>query len=219
LVSAEILELLPPHAFVVNVGKRCGGRHMSQEATNALLVSYASDGLTVVRLKGGDPMIFGRAGEEMDALRAAGIPFEVVPGITAALGAAAAAQVPLTDRRSASSVTFLTGHHCASRGDHLPRAPRRDGETLALYMPGSDRAGVAADLLSRGWGQNTPCLIVSRATQPSQQTLRTTLADLPHAPAFPAPCILFVGSVVAHHTAGGIARELPYAFAGPPEGL
>ena len=214
LVSPEILALISRTAHVVNVGKRCGGKHVSQERTNSLLVEYASDGAMVVRLKGGDPLIFGRAGEEMDALRVVGIPFEVVPGITAALGAAAAAQVALTDRRSASRVTFLTGHQCAGR-----RAPGEgtipsDHETLVLYMPGRDCAAVAAELTARGWDETTPCLVVSRATQPDQKILRTTLADLPHASGIPAPAILIVGAVTAQADSTEAATELMDRWAG-----
>jgi uroporphyrin-III C-methyltransferase len=213
LVPAEILALVPETAALVNVGKRCGGKHVSQELTNALLVAYASDGAMVVRLKGGDPMIFGRAGEEMDALREAGIAFEVVPGITAALGAAAAAQVPLTDRRSAPGVSFLTGHHCAQRVPPAESA-RSNGRadeqaTLVLYMPGSDYASVAAGLVSRGWAQDTPCLVVSHATLPDQQIMHTTLAGLPGATRFAAPAILIVGAVAREVRSEDDSRVAP----------
>jgi len=221
LVSDEILALAPIDAQIVNVGKRCGGKHVSQERTNALMVAYASEGAAVVRLKGGDPMIFGRAGEEMDALRDAGIPFEVVPGITAALGAAAAAGVALTDRRSSSSVTFLTGHNCAahevSAGPAL--APATGQSTLVLYMPGRDYSAVAASLATRGWAGDTPCLLVSRVSHEDQQIVRTTLAALPDAPAIPAPSILILGAVAAHHDHADFGRELETVPAGQPEGL
>src|SRR4029453_8397060 len=111
LVSPEILALIPASAEVRNVGKRCGRKNITQEEINALLVAFASFGLKVVRLKSGDPLIFGRAGEEMQALRKAGIDFEVVPGVTSALASAAAARISLTHRESASAVLFVTGHH------------------------------------------------------------------------------------------------------------
>jgi len=197
LVSPEILALIPRKTRAVNVGKRCGGKHVSQEHINALLVTYASSGATVVRLKGGDPLVFGRGGEEMDALRDARIPFEVVPGITAALGAAAAAQIPLTDRRSSSRVTFLTGHQCAAQSSAHDRVTLADSETLVLYMPGHDYAAIGATLLSRGWSEDAACLLVSRATLPDQRVLRTTLARLPEAPRVAAPAILIVGEVAS----------------------
>src|SRR5713226_8045631 len=111
LIGPEILASVPSSAQVHNVGKRCGRKSITQEAINALLVKQALLGLQVVRLKGGDPLIFGRGGEEIEALRKANIDFEIVPGVTAALGAAAAAQIPLTHRELASAVVFLTAHH------------------------------------------------------------------------------------------------------------
>src|SRR5947199_6825383 len=110
LVGAEILAQVPSTARIHNVGKRCGGKSTSQREINSLLIQYALLGLQVVRLKGGDPFIFGRGGEEIQALRAAGIQVEVVPGITAAISAAAAIQIPLTYRREALRITFLTAH-------------------------------------------------------------------------------------------------------------
>src|SRR6184192_1706377 len=114
LVSMEILAFVPSTARIQNVGKRCGGKSTSQREINSLLIQYALLGLQVVRLKGGDPFIFGRGGEEMQALREGGIEVEVVPGITAALGAAAAIQIPLTYREISSSLVFLTGHHAVA---------------------------------------------------------------------------------------------------------
>src|SRR3974390_2408138 len=110
LVSREILATLAPATQVVNVGKRCGAKSISQDEINTLMVQLAREGKTVARLKSGDPLLFGRAGEEMGALRQAGIEFEVIPGVTAALGAAASAHISLTDRRSASRVVFVTAH-------------------------------------------------------------------------------------------------------------
>lgn len=115
LVALEILELIPAGVPIRNVGKRCGRKSLTQEEIHARMIDAARNGHIVVRLKGGDPMIYGRAGEELEALHAAGVEVEVVPGVTSALAAAAAAQIPLTDRRYASSVTFLSGHRCNSK--------------------------------------------------------------------------------------------------------
>src|SRR5579864_9527417 len=110
LVAPEILRLAPVHAQIQNVGKRCGTKNISQEEINFLMVTLAGSGLQVVRLKGGDPLIFGRVGEEIAALRKANIEFEIVPGVTAALGAASIAQIPLTHRQSSHALVFLAGH-------------------------------------------------------------------------------------------------------------
>src|SRR5437868_7373438 len=123
LVSAEILNLIPATAEIVNVGKRCGKKSTPQDETNKLLVQHALLGLQVVRLKGGDPFIFGRGGEELEALRHAGIEVEIVPGITAALGAAAAAQLPLTHRELSSALILVTGS--SKRPDHIANWPDR----------------------------------------------------------------------------------------------
>src|SRR3954453_6861726 len=123
LVSAEILRLIPPTADVVNVGKRSGRPRPPQSNINQLLVQYALLGFQVVRLKGGDPFIFGRGGEEMEALRQAGIEVEIVPGITAALGAAAGIQVPLTHREMSSTLIFVTGN--SQRSEHIANWPDR----------------------------------------------------------------------------------------------
>jgi uroporphyrin-III C-methyltransferase len=177
-------------AIVINVGKRCGRKNISQQQIDGMMVDYARRGLSVIRLKSGDPLVFGRAGEEMDALRAASIPFEVVPGITAAFAAAAAAQRPLTDRRSASSISFSAGHHAP--GSSLEPASLA-GATRVVYMPGRDLSSLAAQLRNEGLPADLPCVIVSRAAQPDQQILDTTLAQLDCIPPLPAPSILLAG--------------------------
>ncbi len=197
LVAPDILALIPATARVCNVGKRCGQKRISQEEINALLVAYASDGLTVVRLKGGDPLIFGRAGEEIEALREAGIEFEVVPGVTAALAAAAAARIPLTDRRVASKVVFLTAHRCAGKIATDWRGVASPDATLVVHMPGENYAGLAAELCAAGLSDQTPCVIVSGAATPQEQIHRTTLGKLPRAPRLPAPALLIIGTVAA----------------------
>ncbi len=218
LVGPEILKLIPPSAQIYNVGKRCGKKKIQQGEINGLMVALALSGLRVVRLKGGDPLIFGRAGEEIEALRANSIPFEIVPGVTSALGAAAAAGIPLTHRRASSAVVFVTAHRAADRtSDHRTShrishqtsgglAYEKDdtdwhklassGATLVIYMPGQNYSEIARRLTSAGLAGETPCAIISRATSKSQRTHRTIVRDLHRAPQLPAPTLLVVGEVV-----------------------
>ena len=134
LVAPEILKLIPPTAQVHNVGKRCGKKKILQEEINYLMVALAETGLRVVRLKSGDPLIFGRAGEEIESLRRANIPFEIVPGVTSALGAAAAAQIPLTHRRASSALVFLTAHQApGQRSRELEQAGRQRRDAGHLH--------------------------------------------------------------------------------------
>ena len=196
LISPEILALVPRTAFLYNVGKRCGRKSTPQEQINSLLVTLASSGLQVVRLKGGDPFVFGRGGEELEAVRQAGIDFEVIPGITAALGAAAAAHIPLTHRQSSSALLFLTSHHAEEQAPDDWRAFVATKATLVIYMPGYNYDGTARKLLDAGLKRETPCAIVSRATTPEQQVHRTTIERLAVAPQLPAPTLLVVGEVV-----------------------
>ena len=188
-------------AIVINVGKRCGCKNISQEQLDAMMVDYARRGLSVVRLKCGDPLVFGRAGEEMDALNAANILFEVVPGITAAFAAAAALRRPLTDRRSASSISFSSGHHAA--GSPLEPASLA-GATRVVYMPGRDLSGIAAQLRREGLASDLPCVVVSRAAQPDQQIVQTTLAQLDRSVPGPAPAILLAGEALREAHADAI---------------
>jgi uroporphyrin-III C-methyltransferase/precorrin-2 dehydrogenase/sirohydrochlorin ferrochelatase len=196
LVAPEILWLARADALVCDVGKRCGRKSIRQEEIHALLIAHASEGRTLVRLQGGDPLIFGRAGEEMTALRSAGIDFEIVPGVTAVSAAAAAAQIPLTDRRIASKLIFLSAHRHdgENAGTGASAVPSADA-TLAVYMPGSDYARVARELLDAGWPGDTPCLIVSKASTSQQRFRRTDIASLPKAEPMPAPAVLVIGKV------------------------
>ncbi len=196
LVGPDILALLPKTAQVRNVGKRCGRSSTPQHEINSLLVAFASFGLTVVRLKGGDPSIFGRGGEEMDALRKADVEFEIVPGITSALASAAAAKISLTHRGKASAVIFLTGHQANAEEQIEWQAYVSSGATLAIYMPGFNYRQTANQLVSAGLKSETPCAIISRASSREQQIHRTTVADLAHAPRLAAPTLLLVGEVV-----------------------
>jgi len=196
LVSPEILALIPPTAKLHNVGKRAGTKKIRQEEINFLMIALAESGLRVVRLKSGDPLIFGRAGEEMEALRKASIPYEVVSGVTSALGAAAATQIPLTHRRMSSAVVFITAQQAAESESVNWHKLAASGATLVIYMPGQDFPALATKLRSAGLAQETPCAIISRATTERQQAHRTTIAELPNAPQLPAPTLLVVGEVV-----------------------
>jgi uroporphyrin-III C-methyltransferase len=194
LVSAEVLDLASPQAEMVDVGKRAGLKLLTQDEINSLLVAYAARHEVVVRLKGGDPMLFGRASEEIEALRRANVAFEVVPGITAAFGAAASAGFSLTDRRVASQVLFTT----FSRGASAKKLGWREitsDTTLAIYMPGVDYAEVAARLVDAGLDPETPCAVISHATRSEQQIRWTTIAALFDEEKLPAPAVMIVGKV------------------------
>jgi uroporphyrin-III C-methyltransferase len=196
LVSAEILGLIPASAQVINVGKRSGKKSTAQNEINNLLVQHALMGLQVVRLKGGDPFIYGRGGEELEALREAGVPVEVVPGITAALGAAASLQVPLTHREVSSALILVTGS--SRREDHIANWPDRlpSNATVVVYMPGDDLCRLQARLMDSGVERATPCALISSATRESEQIHLTTVGDLHAAPLLAAPRMLVVGYVV-----------------------
>jgi uroporphyrin-III C-methyltransferase len=196
LVSSEVLALVSPAAERIDVGKRRGIRLLSQDDINSLLVASAAKHEVVVRLKGGDPLLFGRAAEEIQALRAAHIEFELVPGISAAFGAAAAAGVSLTDRRIASHV-FFTTYSRSLEARILPFIGLSSETTVIVYMPGVDYAGVADWLLASGIAADTPCLIVSKASQPGQSLGSTPLGRLASLAPFPAPAVLVVGRVVS----------------------
>ena len=198
LVPAAILALAGAHAEVINVGKRCGAKGITQDEIDALMIDYARRGMNVVRLKSGDPGIFGRLAEEIDALSAAGVPFDVVPGITAGLGAAASLGVSLTDRRKSARVVVVTGHHA-----HKGRRERPDWKnlaqgdaTLVIYMPGHDFASLREEFLAAGLAEDIPAAIISHATTPQQQHAYTTIGDLDKLPLMDSPTILLVGRVL-----------------------
>ena len=209
LVPRPILDLAAPGAEIVNVGKRCGTKTITQEEINALMIVHARGGKAVVRLKSGDPLIFGRAAEEMTALAAADVPYEVVPGITAAFAAAAAVGCSLTDRNSASNVIFSTGHHASSH-NQSPLPEIEDG-TRVVYMPGRDLRLLAEEWLQQGLPPDLPCAIVSHAAQPNQAIRCTTLATLGHAAPTAAPSLLIAGWAVRdiaakhHDAAAGVS--------------
>jgi uroporphyrin-III C-methyltransferase len=196
LVGRDVLALIPETAEVHNVGKRSGQKSARQEHINALLIDYASRGYRVVRLKGGDPLLFGRAGEEIEALRKADIEFEIVPGVTAALAAAASAQIPLTHREVSSALMVLTSHHSKFTDSDPWPAHIPTNVTLVVYMPGYAYEVTKAKLLKAGLSHRTPCAVISQATSAQEQVFRTTIADLHDAPRLPAPTLLVVGDVV-----------------------
>ncbi|MGE5515690.1 MAG: uroporphyrinogen-III C-methyltransferase [Bacteroidota bacterium] len=201
LVGEAVLELIAPTARRVDVGKETGRHSMPQDAINRLLVTLAEDGHDVVRLKGGDPFIFGRGGEEAEALAAAGIPFEVVPGITAAAGCAAAAGIPLTHRGVAESVRLVTGHRQDDGDLDLDWTSLADPRcTLVVYMGVASAERLAGSLRGAGLAGETPVAIIERGTTPAQRTLFTTLerlgVDMARWNPRP-PSLLIIGQVVA----------------------
>ncbi len=200
LVSGEILDLVRRDAERICVGKRAGAHSVIQEETNRLLVALAQQGKRVVRLKGGDPFIFGRGGEELQVAAAAGIPFQVVPGVTAAAGATAYAGIPLTHRDHAQSVTFITGH-CRPDGDGLDWADlARARQTLAIYMGTMKAADISQRLIAHGRAADTPVAVISRGTRADQQVQIGTLDQLEHlAQRAPLPALLVIGEVVELH--------------------
>ena len=197
LVARELLALAPAGAVLVDVGK-LPGESGRQAAINAQLVEHGRAGRSVVRLKGGDPFVFGRGGEEAEALRTAGVAYEVVPGVSSALAAPAAAGIPVTHRGLATSVTVVTGHH----GDPSDPAPvdwdalGRSGGTLVILMGMSERARIADALLAAGRTPDTAVAVVHWGTTAVQHVVRTTLAGLATVD-LPAPAVIVVGPVAA----------------------
>jgi uroporphyrin-III C-methyltransferase len=194
LVSREILERISPDANVVDVGKRYGKKLLTQDEINALLVTYSASQEIVVRLKGGDPSIFGRAAEELEALRKAKVEFEVVPGVTAALSAAAAAGISLTDRRIASQV-LLTTFSRGADGNAMEWGCLTPATTLVLYMPGPDYAEVSRQLVEAGLPADLPCAIISNISSAQQQVRATSVGALATEEKLPAPALMIVGRV------------------------
>lgn len=196
LVSADILRLASAGAHVIAAGKEGFGPTTPQEAINALVTGHALTGARVVRLKGGDPALFGRLDEEIAALEAAGLDYEIVPGITAASAAAAAIGQSLTRRGRNSGVRLLTGHDMAGFADHDWRALARPGEVAALYMARRAARFVQGRLMMHGAAPDTPVTLVANAGRADEHVLATTLADWPadlSAAALTGPALTFVG--------------------------
>jgi uroporphyrin-III C-methyltransferase len=199
LVGGEVLTLFPASAERFYVGKQAGRHTLPQSEINALLVRLARDGRDVVRLKGGDPFIFGRGGEEILALVEAGIGFDVTPGVTAASGAAAFAGIPLTHRQIARSCVFATGHFHDGSCDLDWPALARPGQTVVIYMGVGALAVISEQLITHGLAASTPAAAIRNASLPDQKSLVGTLADLPEkvrAAALKPPALLIIGEVV-----------------------
>ncbi|MDL4400894.1 siroheme synthase CysG [Klebsiella michiganensis] len=200
LVTPEVRELVRRDAETICVGKSAAGVSVPQQEINRLLLEAAKAGKTVIRLKGGDPFIFGRGGEELQAAAEEGIPFQVVPGVTAAAGATAYAGIPLTHRDYAQSVTFITGHFGAENSPLDWARLAQSGQTLAIYMGSLKAAEISAQLIANGRGGDTPVAVISRGTRADQQTKTGTLQQLENlAKDAPMPALLVVGEVVQLH--------------------
>ena len=209
LVSGDILELAPADARLIDVAKRKSRHTLPQDDINQLLVALARQSLTVVRLKGGDPFIFGRGGEELSACRDAGIEAQVVPGVTAALAASASAGAPLTHRGAAQSVTFVTGHAAHGEPDLDWSALARPNQTVVIYMGLSTAALIAERLTAAGRAASTPALIVVNASRADEQRLPTTLGQLAETAAgLSGPALLMVGEAMAMAQTGFVEGVL-----------
>ncbi len=199
LTNRELLQYCLPTCELHSVGKRAGSHSASQGEINTLLVSLAGAGRKVVRLKGGDPMIFGRAGEEIEALRSAGLPFEIVPGVTAATASSAVAGLPLTHRDHSSAVVFVTGHQCAANTSALDwGALARLRATLCFYMGVRRLPEIARNLRGHGMPASMPLAVISEATLPTQKILIGTLAEAEKLSAdlVGQPALVVIGEVV-----------------------
>lgn len=199
LVGPGVLELIGTRAERHYVGKERSHHSMAQEDINALLVRLAREGRQVVRLKGGDPFVFGRGGEELQVLAAAGVPFEVVPGITAACGVSSYAGIPLTHRDYAQSCTFVTGHLKDGSCDLDWPALARPRQTLVIYMGLSGLADICVQLIKHGLPETWPAAVVAQGTLAAQRVVSATLGTLAEAVSsagLQSPCLIIVGEVV-----------------------
>lgn len=212
LMGKGVLDYARREAQVISVAKAKGRHSRTQAEINALMVAFVREGKTVVRLKGGDPLVFGRGGEEIDTLRASGIAVEVIPGITAATAAAASLQIPLTHRDTARSVTFLSGH---AAGDQAPDFGEVDlgalassRATLAVYMGLSTAPLLAKRLIGAGWSPTTPVIALSHVSQPDERRIATTLRALviSHPLPLSGPTLLIIGEVAGFDAAGTVER-------------
>jgi uroporphyrin-III C-methyltransferase len=203
LVPEAVIAMAGKHALVMSVGKRCGAKHVHQSEIHSLMIEAAHQQLSVVRLKSGDPLVFGRAAEEMDALRAADISFEVIPGITAAFAAAAQIGCSLTDRRTASSVELHTGHKAAE----AIQDAASDSVTRVVYMPGRSFRSFAEERKRSGDAPALPCCVISRAAQPDQSMQWSTLGGLGDVIPGPAPVLLLMGWALTDAAARNAAER------------
>lgn len=209
LANAELLKHCRKGCELHSVGKRAGRHNASQDEINALLVSLASAGHRVVRLKGGDPLVFGRAGEEIETLREANLPFEIVPGVTAATAAAAAIELPLTHRDCSSAVVFVTGHQCAANTDALDwHALTKLRATLCFYMGVRRLPEIARNLLAHGMAPDMPLAVISEASLPTQRVMITQLAaaEKMSGDQIVQPALVVIGEVVKF---SDFAKQIP----------
>ena len=218
LVGKDVLDLVPRQADRIYVGKQAGHHTLTQTGIIELMVRLARAGKPVLRLKGGDPYVFGRGGEEAQALAAHGIPFEVIPGISAAQGAAAAAGMPLTHREHAGTLVLATGHLCDGSEAGAPALDweqlARPRQTVVIYMGVGALPSICAQLIHHGLPPDTPAAVVERATLPTQRTIAGTVQTLPTLALVHEvrpPALIFVGGVVALHEtlAAGAAAGRP----------
>lgn len=199
LVSAEVLDLVRPQARILKVGKRGGRASTPQAFIERLMLRYARQGRTVVRLKGGDPFMFGRGGEELLTLRTAGFAAEVVSGLTAGIAVPATLGIPVTHRGLAAGVTFVTAR-AGTQDSPEPdwAALAKTGTTLVIYMGLARLGEITRELLAAGMAPHTPAAVIAQGCQPGQQQVIASLADLPEAAAgLPAPAIIVIGAVVS----------------------
>ncbi|MBU2583206.1 MAG: uroporphyrinogen-III C-methyltransferase [Alphaproteobacteria bacterium] len=229
LVNRCVLDLANPRARQIHVGKRGGGPSWKQRDIHELILAHAFGGRGIVRLKGGDPFVFGRGGEELAALREAGLEVEVIPGITAAVAAAASTQIPLTHRQLSRTVTFLSGAgpgHGLPEFTHIDLEALNDGlHTVAVYMAVKTSHALGTTLIGAGWDPETPVLAIENATRHQERRVRASIRDLaerPEALALKSPAILLIGRVAGLPVHGQLdvietantkrpTRELAYA--------
>ncbi len=212
LVSPEILSLIPDSTARIDVGKRPGSHPVPQQSINQILIKLAKSGQDVVRLKGGDPMIFGRGGEEVQELCLHGIAVETIPGITAAQGCAAALNLPMTHRGVARSLVYMTGHTLENRLPDMDwRQFRTTDSTLVIYMGAEKLSQIVKHLIQAGMAATTPALAMCNATLHNQKHLSTTLAQLPHdikKTDLDGPVLFMIGDTVALADSNGVSRHV-----------
>lgn len=198
LIDPRVLDIAPPSAQRISVAKQRARHTLPQESINALIVAHVKTGAIVVRLKGGDPFIFGRGGEEVEAVRAAGLPVEVIPGVSAALGCAAGAMLPLTHRDWSSAVSFVAGQ-CKGLSEQDWSGLAGQGRTLVIYMGVATAEAIADKLMADGVAPDMPVAVLERGTYADARALRTLLADLGPMVArerVKSPAVIVVGEVV-----------------------
>lgn len=216
LVPDAIVSMSGSQALVTSVGKRCGRPRITQQGIHALMIDAARRGLSVVRLKSGDPMVFGRAAEELTALQEAGIAAQVVPGVSAAFAAAATMQVPMTDRRTASKLILIAGQHAADKTQRPPlwQGVLPEDATIAVYMPGRDFTEMAKDLRHAKMADDMPIVAISKAATPEQSIAACRLHALEALQAGAAPLLVLVGRAMEpvlrgeHQTVPALVNEV-----------